>query len=103
LQVLLAANARNGKRPSARRVSRKRSWSSSYSALPDVPDAPTWNIVLTASSDHLNRATYSPFDWRHSTTEQRQISSGVFENILKTIRTSANTGVDGNIDALHAT
>jgi len=37
--------------------------------------------VLSASSDHLKQATYSPFDCRHSTTEQTRTSTGVFENI----------------------
>ena len=49
---LTCRDARKEKRPFARRVSRKRSWSSSYFALPDVPDAPTRNIVLAATSDH---------------------------------------------------
>src|SRR5687767_14351791 len=46
-------------------------------ALPDVPDAPAWNTVLTASSDHLKQATYSPFDCRHSTTDERAIQPSV--------------------------
>lgn len=36
---------------------------------------PTGNTVLTASSDHLKQATYSPFDCRHSTTEQAKSST----------------------------
>jgi hypothetical protein len=31
-------------------------------ALPDAPDAPATDTVLTASPDHLRQATYSPFD-----------------------------------------
>lgn len=49
-------------RPSARRESRKRSWSSSLmTALPDVPGAVLTGAVLTASSDLSEEGDLLPF------------------------------------------
>ena len=56
--------SRKKKRPFARRVSRKRSWSSSYFALPDVPDAPYMEHRVGGFIGPLKKATYSPFDCR---------------------------------------
>lgn len=38
--------------------------------------APTSGAVLTASPDHLRQATYSPFEWRHSTADPLIVQSG---------------------------
>jgi len=58
--------------------SRKRSWSSSQFALPDVPDAPTWGTVLTAAPDHIKQATYSPFDCNYSTSHRPNAQPSLF-------------------------
>ena len=62
------ANARKAKDPLRAAWAAKGLGRRATLALPDVPDAPTWNTVLTAASDHLRQATYSPFDYCHSTT-----------------------------------
>ena len=44
-------------------------------ALPDVPDAPYVEHRVGGFIGPLKQATYSPFDYRHSTTEQTKTST----------------------------